>query len=346
MQKSLLPAAKIQSLLQLEPFLALLLLAFSSWVLYKILLRDVSQERHRNLHKQFVNLAWNCLLFTILFSAHGLMLPPETAPEFLLPFLPYIGLLCLFMGSVILVKTLRIMTLEYLFLGHMKVGVPLLLVNLFTLLISLFVAGWFLTEIFHFKIAPLLATSAIFSIVLGLALQDTLGNLFAGVALQIDKPYEIGHWIEVQSGPHKWVGQVQEISWRATVLLGLSDELMTVPNRVMAQAEISNFSARNEPFTRIQFFKVAHGTPLEMAQRSLLGAAAQVSEVCTDPKPMVFCNDFTETGITLKLVYSIRDFGAQFRIQDEVVRAGATALAASGVEAARYRHDLSGKLQS
>jgi small-conductance mechanosensitive channel len=228
----------------------------------------------------------------------------------------------------------------------MKVGVPLLLVNLFTLLISLFVAGWFLTEIFHFKIAPLLATSAIFSIVLGLALQDTLGNLFAGVALQIDKPYEIGHWIEVQSGPHKWVGQVQEISWRATVLLGLSDELMTVPNRVMAQAEISNFSARNEPFTRIQFFKVAHGTPLEKAQAALLAVAAYVPEVCQEPKPMVFCNDFTETGITLKLIYSIRDFGAQFRIQDAIVRAGASALAAAGVEAARYRHDLSGKVQS
>ena len=346
MKTSILPAEKINSLLQFEPFLALLLLASSAWVLYRILLRDVSPERHKNLKSQFGNLAWNCLLFTALFTAHLILTTTESVPEILVSFTPYFGLLCLFMGATVLVKTLRIMTLEYLFLGSMKVGVPLLLVNLFTLLISLVVAGWFLTEIFNFKIAPLLATSAIFSIVLGLALQDTLGNLFAGVALQIDKPYEIGHWIEVQSGPLKWVGQVHEISWRSTVLLGLSDELMTIPNRVMAQAEISNFSARSEPFTRVQFFKVAHGTQLEKAQEALLAAAGRIPEVCQEPKPMAFCSEFSETGITLKLVYSIRDFGAQFRIQDLVVRAGAHALQDAGVEAARYRHDLSGKLQS
>jgi small-conductance mechanosensitive channel len=346
MKTPLLPAEKIQSLLQLEPFLAMLCLAFSSWVLYRFLLRDVSAERHKNLRAQFRNLAWNSLFFSILFLTNLALTTSQNVPESLISFGPYFGLLCLLVGATILVKTLRIMTLEYLFLGHMKVGVPLLLVNLFTLLISLVVAGWFLTEIFNFKIAPLLATSAIFSIVLGLALQDTLGNLFAGVALQIDKPYEIGHWVEVQSGPHKWVGQIHEISWRATVLLGLSDELMTIPNRVMAQAEISNFSARSEPFTRIQFFKVAHGTPLEKAQEAVVSAALKIEEVCKDPRPVAFCSDFTETGITLKLVYSIRDFGAQFRIQDLVVRAGARALHEAGVQAARYRHDLSGNLQS
>jgi len=346
MKTSLLPAEKIASLLQLEPFLALLLLAGSSWVLYKILLRDVSAERHKNLGAQFSNLAWNCLLFSSLYAIHFALTTFESAPEFLASFTSYFGLLCLLMGATILVKTLRIMTLEYLFLGNMRAGVPLLLLNLFTLLISLVVAGWFLTEIFNFKIAPLLATSAIFSIVLGLALQDTLGNLFAGVALQIDKPYEIGHWVEVQSGPHKLVGQITEISWRATVLLGLSDELMTIPNRVMAQAEISNFSARNEPFTRIQFFKVAHGTALNRAQEAVIAAASKIPEVCKEPGPVAFCSDFTETGITLKLVYSIRDFGAQFRIQDHVVRAGAQALQEAGVEAARSRHDITGKTQS
>jgi small-conductance mechanosensitive channel len=346
MKTSFLPAEKINSLLQFEPFLALLLLAFSAWVLYRILLRDVSQERHRNLQNQFKDLAWNCLIFTALFIAHLILSTAEAAPEILTSFTPYFGLLCLFMGATVLVKSLRTMTLEYLFLGHMKVGVPLLLVNLFTLLISLVVVGWFLTEIFNFKIAPLLATSAIFSIVLGLALQDTLGNLFAGVALQIDKPYEIGHWVEVQSGPLKWVGQIHEISWRSTVLLGLSDELMTIPNRVMAQAEISNYSARNEPISRVQFFKIAHGGDIERAQKVLFEAALAIPEVCREPKPMVFCSEYNENGITLKLVYSISDFGAQFRLQDRILKGGAVALQNAGLEAARTRYDISGKVQS
>lgn len=67
-----------------------------------------------------------------------------------------------------------------------------------------------------------------FSLILGLALQDTLGNLFAGVALQLDKPYEIGDWIEISPRAQVWVGQVEEISWRATTMIGLFDELLVL----------------------------------------------------------------------------------------------------------------------
>ena len=72
-------------------------------------------------------------------------------------------------------------------------------------------------------------------------MQDTLGNLFAGVALQFDKPYEIGDWIEIHNSGQKWVGQIYEITWRATLLIGFVEEFITVPNRVMGQSEISNF---------------------------------------------------------------------------------------------------------
>ena len=58
-------------------------------------------------------------------------------------------------------------------------------------------------------LSPLLATSAVLSIVLGLALQDTLGNFFAGVSLHIDEPYQIGDAIRVDG----MLGQVESVSW-------------------------------------------------------------------------------------------------------------------------------------
>src|SRR5262249_25507055 len=149
-------------------------------------------------------------------------------------------------------KTCRILLFEYLFLSHMRAGVPLLLVNLFTLLLTLVMGGWLCTAIFDVKLGPLLATSAIFSVVLGLALQDTLGKRFAGVAMQFDKPYEIGDWIEIMLNGQKWVGQVQEISWRATVMVGISDEHISVPNRLMGQTQISNFATTKRPIWRSQ----------------------------------------------------------------------------------------------
>jgi small-conductance mechanosensitive channel len=58
----------------------------------------------------------------------------------------------------------------------------------------------------------LLATSAVGAVVVGFALQDTLGNLFAGLAIQIEKPFRVGQWIRV--GDHE--GQVEEVTWRAS----------------------------------------------------------------------------------------------------------------------------------
>jgi small-conductance mechanosensitive channel len=348
MKSSLLPAAKIHALLQVEPFLALLLLAFASWVLYKTLLRRVSQERHKNLHVQFANLAWNCVIFTALFLTHFVLIQSSENGQISGPLFtstPYFGLLALLMGAVVLIKTLRILTLEYLFLGHMKVGVPMLLVNLFTLLFSLVVAGWFMTSIFGFKIAPLLATSAIFSVVLGLALQETLGQLFAGVSLQIDKPYEIGHWIEGQSGLQKWAGQVHEITWRATVLIGLGDELITIPNRVMAQAQIYNYTARGESFCRTENFKIAHGSPIEKAQEILLQTALSNPEVAREPAPIAYCTEHSEHGINIKLAYNIREFPAQFRIREYIMRTANDRLLQAGIEPARHRHEVTGSLQ-
>src|SRR5262249_3832385 len=60
----------------------------------------------------------------------------------------------------------------------------------------------------------LLTTSAVGAVVVGFALQDTLGNLFAGLAIQIEKPFRVGHWVAIGDKE----GQVSEVTWRATKL--------------------------------------------------------------------------------------------------------------------------------
>ena len=74
----------------------------------------------------------------------------------------------------------------------------------------------------------LLTTSAVGAVVVGFALQDTLGNLFAGLAIQIEKPFRVGHWMQV--GERE--GQVQEITWRATKLRTKAGQFLIVPNSV------------------------------------------------------------------------------------------------------------------
>ena len=127
---------------------------------------------------------------------------------------PYIAMAAFVWGNVVFVKTCRLIVLQYLFLGSMRHGVPLLLVNIFSLILSIVLLFWGITHIFGVQVGPLLATSAAASVILGLAMQDTLGNLFAGISLQIDRSFEIGDWVEVVSGIQKTTGQVREITWR------------------------------------------------------------------------------------------------------------------------------------
>ncbi len=330
------PLEKIENLVQLEPALFTIGLAAAAWIVSRFFLPHLPPERRRSLKRHFRNLSRYLLLgLSFFFAFLGLQqLPYENT--FIERLMTYIGLTAVFCGSIVFVKVSKILVLEYLYLRHMKVAFPVLLVNLFTLLLSIGLGAWICADIFNIRLAPILATSAIFSLVLGLALQDTLGNLFSGVALQFDKPYAIGDWIEIQTGTQKWVGKVLEISWRATILMGFANETITVPNRTMGQAQIANFSSKFHSILRTQIFKLPAEYEVEAPRRILTEALNQVSSIRQDPPPRVWISETTESGVVFKLIYSIDDYGAQFQIADEIQSQILPRLQDSGYELAGH----------
>jgi small-conductance mechanosensitive channel len=335
--KSLIPVERIEDFLQPEPALILGSIVVLSWMVYKILLRNATEERHKNLQSLFRN------LFGHTISAGGLflisMITDSLRAENLLAqnMYPYVGLAALALGAVVFVKASKVLMLEYLFLGHMREGVPLLLVNISTLLLSITIFGWFITQIFGANLTPLLATSAVASIVLGLALQDTLGNLFAGISMQFDNPFEIGDWLEIQTGGQKIVGQVKEITWRSTVLVAFTDELITVPNRNLAQAQISNFSLKDQPIIRSQLFRIPYGTDIDMARKILIDCATSVHGVRHFPSPVAMISEASDSWILLKLVFYIDNYGLQYLLFDEVVSKALKELGKAHIEIAQQR---------
>ena len=83
-----------------------------------------------------------------------------------------------------------------------------------------------------------LATTAVGAVVIGFALQDTLGNLFSGLAIQIEKPFRVGHWVTIAGTD----GLVSEVTWRATKLRTKAGNFVIVPNSVVAKETITNYS--------------------------------------------------------------------------------------------------------
>ncbi|MEK6580697.1 MAG: mechanosensitive ion channel family protein, partial [Bdellovibrionota bacterium] len=189
----------------------------------------------------------------------------------------------------------------------------------------------FISEIFGIRLMPLLATSAIFSAVIGLAVQDTLINLFAGIALQFDNSFEIGDWIEVNTSGQKFSGRVIEVSWRSVLMEGYSDERITVSNRTIAQGQITNYSSGGAPLLRSQVFRIPYGADLTQVETALIGAVGLVQSALKTPSPVVLFNDAAESWISAKLIYGVENFGSSFKTGDLVIRSALGQLQELGV---------------
>lgn len=308
--------AKIFSVIQWPYGLVLLGLALGSWLFYKLVLRDLSQERH----KIFARLFRELLSITVLgATAYAAQLALTSVLTFYdRPQWPtaYSGLIVIFLWARHFIKIAEIVANEYFFFKSMKAGVPLLLVNVSSLILSLILLGWSLTYLFDVKVTSVIATSAVFTIVLGLAMQDTLGNLFAAISLQIDKPFEMDDWIELRNGSDKIAGQVKELTWRATLLQSLTDEMITIPNRTIAQWQIMNFSARTQPFLRGQVFRIPLDASVSDAKAALKEAMWTTPELLKTPAPTVIITETTESWIALKAIYYVSDYGFQYIAAD------------------------------
>jgi small-conductance mechanosensitive channel len=106
-------------------------------------------------------------------------------------------------------------------------------------LIYLAVALTIVKTVFSFPIGGLVATSGIIAIVLGLALQNTLADVFAGIAVGIERPYAIGDlvWFE---GPIE--GEIVQINWRSVQVKTVGNDIATIPNSVVAKSRFINRS--------------------------------------------------------------------------------------------------------
>jgi small-conductance mechanosensitive channel/CRP-like cAMP-binding protein len=163
----------------------------------------------------------------------------------------------------------------------------------------------------------LLATSALLTAVIGLSLQETLGNMFSGLAMQAERPFEVGDWIQFNDRPDQ-IGQVVEINWRATKLLTLEQVTMTVPNAVLAKAPISNFSKPAAEVRRGMYIGVSYAAPPQRVIRLLLDVAQTTPGVLAEPPASVIISEFGDSTVVYWVRYFIREFGRRDLITGEL----------------------------
>lgn len=153
----------------------------------------------------------------------------------------------------------------------------------------------------------LLTTSALLTAVIGLSLQDTLGNLFAGLAIQAQRPFTVGDWVQFDAKTGN-IGRVIEINWRATRVITLERLEITVPNGALAKSSITNFSRPTHLVRRQVEVQAPYDAAPASVRRVLLASMNHVPGVIQEPAPRVFATGFSERGVTYAIRYFIERF--------------------------------------
>lgn len=163
----------------------------------------------------------------------------------------------------------------------------------------------------------LLTTSALLTAVIGLSLQDTLGNLFAGLSIQAQRPFEVGDWIQFEADP-RFIGQVIEINWRATKVLTTEQIEVIIPNGTLSKTAIRNFTKPTVMARRTIDVQGSYDASPRLVEQTLLGALHGVQGVLTEPPPFVIAHNFADSGVAYQLCFFINEFARRDRIDSAV----------------------------
>ena len=149
----------------------------------------------------------------------------------------------------------------------------------------------------------IVATSTVVSVIIGLALQDTLGNFFAGISIHIEQPFHIQDSIRIGSE----IGRVEAVTWRTTTIRTNNNTVIIYPNSRVAreQVEVYSFNHLNR---RVLKFPAPYGVPPETVIPLVREAVRTMPNVAPEKVPIVRISEFGDSSINYELLYWVKDY--------------------------------------
>jgi hypothetical protein len=183
--------------------------------------------------------------------------------------------------------------------------VPKLLIDLARLFLILLGTAFVLASVWNADLAGLVTALGVSSIVIGLALQDTLGSVMSGIALLFERPFTVGDWLEVGGV----VGQVIDINWRAVRLLTLEQEMVVIPHKLISSEVIRNFTKPTPIHAERIQIGFSYNDPPNLARQVLKSTALETKGILLDPEPDVFTLAYADSAVSYEVKFFIRDYG-------------------------------------
>jgi small-conductance mechanosensitive channel/CRP-like cAMP-binding protein len=182
--------------------------------------------------------------------------------------------------------------------------------------------------VFDLPVSGLLATSGAIAIILGLALQSTLSDVFSGIVLNFSRPYRPGDWISIDGSTD---GRVIEMNWRATHVLTAKRDLAIVPNSTIAKAKVVNASSPSGIHGITVTVQVDPKT-LPAASAEILRHAVLSSRlILAAPAPLVVVKSISANSTEFEISFFVEELANSSRAQNELFDWISRHLTAAGI---------------
>lgn len=221
----------------------------------------------------------------------------------------YLHVTSLLILSLAIIRLFITVFIRYFLQNRQQIYIPKILQDLIQIGAFILIAILILRE--HLKLdTSILVTSSVLSIVIGLALQDTLGNFFSGLALQMQRPFEVGDWIMFQDK----LGQVIEIDWRAIRIRTLDQDVVIIPNSEISKTTFTNYSKPTKLHRIVIPMGVSYKASPNLVKEIIMKILEEEPEVLSHPTPSILLVKYNDFSID----YEIRVYTETFQRFKEI----------------------------
>ena len=226
----------------------------------------------------------------------------------------------------LIVRLIDFVAFDLVIARRRNVVAPTLLREILSIVLYFVSFAWAISEVFNRSVTGWLATGTVLAAVLGLALQETLGNLVGGIGLHLDDTFEVGDVI--RSGD--FIGIVEGVRWRATRIRTFNNDVVILPNSVVARERLEVFP-RNNLNGRILSVSIDYNVSPATVIAVLTQAMTNVDGVSRDIPCFARVGGFGDFAVIYELKYYMRDYAQRDRIDADIRKAIWYALRRNGI---------------
>jgi small-conductance mechanosensitive channel len=183
------------------------------------------------------------------------------------------------------------------------------------------VGGMVILDNLGVSITPLITTLGIGSLAVAIALQDTLGNFFAGLYIQAERPVQVGQYVRLESGEE---GYVDRLGWRSTRIRMLANNMVVVPNTKIVQSNITNYHLPEKELAVLVQVGVNYDSDLGKVEKVTRELAKEVLETVPGGvpgfEPFIRYHTFNQSSIDFTVILRAQEFVDNFLIKHEFIK--------------------------